>query len=290
MSIKPKSKEEYWQKFSSYQSFTTIEEMNEQIKRFVSTYDLTPSMKAVLNTIKLHAKRYFVGVCWMYREQIAKKAKVSLSSVKRAIKALQEIGILTVYEQNHTKRGGQTHNVYVINPVFETPEEPANEPPSEDSLDRSETVGARVPDDQHQSHKNPHTNSNTTLKNTSIRGKQIDMTVASDKIISSDILKSVPKEFVDLMKPFYANNPEMILARWKTVCVAVKKNCGKFTYTSWDTIGKAWKDTVKKLKRRRIRTATDDGIGGYFYGVLCDYLMDDYWRNANILTSGETTA
>lgn len=82
------------------------------------------------------------------------------------------------------------------------------------------------------------------------------------------------------MKPFYANNPELILARWKTVCVAVKKNCGKFAYTSWETIGQAWKDTVKKLKRGRIRTATDDGIGGYFYGTLCDYLMDDYWRNA----------
>lgn len=270
MSIK--LKEDYWKRFSSYQSFSTVEEMNEQVKRFVSTYDLTPSMKAVLNTIKLHAKRYFVGVCWMYREQIARKAKVSLSSVKRAIKALQEAGILTVHEQNHTKRGGQTHNVYVINPIFETPEEPANEPPSEQSSEPSETVGARVSDDQHQSHKNPHTNSNKTLKNTSIRGEQIDRLL--------NILKNVPKEFVDLMEPFYANNPELILARWKTVCVAVKKNCGKFAYTSWETIGQAWKDTVKKLKRGRIRTATDDGIGGYFYGTLCDYLMDDYWRNA----------
>lgn len=259
----------YWAAFSSYQTFSTVEEMNERVKRFVSTYDLTPSVKAVLNTIKLHAKRHFVGVCWMYREEIARKAKVSLSSVKRAIKALQDVGVLTVHEQNHTKRGGQTHNVYVINPIFETPEEPANEPPSEQPSEPSETVGARVSDDQRQSHKNPHTNSNKTLKDISKRGEQID------------ILKTVPKEFVDLMKPFYANNPELILARWKTVCVAVKKNCSKFAYTSWDTIGKAWKDTVKKLKRGRIKDATDDGIGGYFYGVLSDYLMDDYWRNAS---------
>lgn len=268
--IQLKSKEEYWRQFSSYQTFSTVEEMNEQIKRFISSHDLTPSVKAVLNTIKLHAKRHFVGVCWMYREQIARKAKVSLSSVKRAIKALQEVGILKVYSHIHTKRGGQTHNVYVINPIFETPEEPANEPPSEQSSEPSETVGARVSDDQHQSHKNPHTNSNTTLKDISKRGEQID------------ILKSVPKEFVDLMKPFYANNPELILARWKTVCVAVKKNCGKFTYTSWDTIGKAWKETVMRMKRGRIKTSTDDGIGGYFYGVLSDYLMDDYWRNASV--------
>lgn len=278
MSIKPKSKEEYWQHFSSYQTFSTVEEMNDQIKRFVSTHDLTPSVKAVLNTIKLHAKRYFVGVCWMYREEIARKAKVSLSSVKRAIKDLQEAGILKVYPHIHTKRGGQTHNIYVINPIFEPSVEPANEPPSEDSLDLSETVGARVPDDQRQSHKNSHTNSYKTLKELSISGEQIE------------ILKNIPNEFIDLMEPFYANNPELIHARWKTVRSAVKKSCLSMKNTSWSTIGEAWKDTVKRLKRGRIRNCTDDGIGAYFYGVLCDYLMDDFFRNSNTMMTGEITA
>ena len=273
MTIKLKSKTPYWAKFSVYQSFESVKAMNDSIKQFHKLYTVTPAVKAVLNTIKLHAKE-FPGVCWLYRDKIAAKAKVSLSSVKRAIKELKEIGILTVHENMHTERGGQTHNVYVINNVIKPEEKPAIEPPSEVSLDRSETVGARVSDDQHQSHKNPHTNSNKTLKDISNKGEQID------------ILKNVPKEFTDLMKPFYANNPELILARWKTVCVAVKKNCGKFAYTSWETIGQAWKDTVKKLKRGRIRTATDDGIGGYFYGTLCDYLMNDYWRNAaNFTTS-----
>lgn len=279
MTIKLKSKTPYWAKFSVYQSFESVKAMNDSIKQFHKVYSVTPAVKAVLNTIKLHAKE-FPGVCWLYRDKIAAKAKVSLSSVKRAIKELKEIGILTVHENMHTERGGRTHNVYVINDVIKPEEKPANEPSSEDVSSRSETVVARVSDDQPQSHKNPYTNPNKTLKDISKRGEQIDMTVASDKIISSDILKRVPKEFVDLMKPFYANNPEMILARWKTVCVAVKKNCGKFAYTSWETIGQAWKDTVKKLKRGRIKTATDDGIGGYFYGVLSDYLMDNYWRNA----------
>ena len=56
--------------------------MIEQIKHFESIYELTPSMKA----------------------------KVSLSSVKRAIKSMQEAGILTVKPFTHTKRGGKTHN------------------------------------------------------------------------------------------------------------------------------------------------------------------------------------
>lgn len=265
--FKFKSQNPYWAEFSSYQTFQSVEDMVEQIKIFESTYDLTPAAKAVLNTIKLHSKR-FIGVCWLYREEIARKAGVSLSSVKRTIASLKKAGILTVHEHIHTKRGGKTHNIYVINSIFETSEEPSNEPSSEDVSGCSETVESRVSDDKHQSHKNSHTNSNKTLNNTSIRGEQID------------ILKHVPKEFKVLMKPFYAENPELIHARWKTVCVAIKKSCISLSYTSWDTIGKAWKDTVNKLKRGRIKDRTDDGIGGYFYGVLCDYLMDDYLRNS----------
>ena len=41
----------------------------------------------------------------MYREEIAKKAKVSLASVKRAIKTLKDSGILSVYSNIHTKKG-----------------------------------------------------------------------------------------------------------------------------------------------------------------------------------------
>lgn len=262
--FKFKPQNPYWTEFASYQSFDSVDDMIEQIKIFESTYELTPAAKAVLNTIKLHAKR-FIGVCWLYREEIARKAGVSLSSVKRTIKSLQEVGFLTIHPFNHTKRGGQTHNVYVINPIFETPEEPANEPPSEDIPSRSETVGARVSDDERQSHKNSHTNSNKTLNNLSI-GK-------------FDILKNVPNEFIDLMEPFYANNPEIIRDRWKTVCVAVKKSCISLSYTSFDTISKAWTDVVKLYKRNKIKNTSDDGLGGYFYGVLCDYLTNDWIRS-----------
>ena len=99
-----------------------------QVKLFEKTHILTPAIKAVLNTLKLHAKRYFAGVCWLKREEIAKKAKVSLASVKRAIKALKEVGILTVHPHIHTKRGGQAHNVYVINPLFKPENEPLKNP------------------------------------------------------------------------------------------------------------------------------------------------------------------
>lgn len=263
--LKKKTKEEYWQQFSSYQTFQTTEEMIRQVKLFTSTYELTPSVKAVLNTIKLHAKKTFVGVCWMYREEIAKKAKVSLASVKRAIKFLRESGILSVHTHIHTKKGGQSHNVYVINPIFETGSEPANEPPAEGSSEPSETVVARDSADCTQTHKNPDTNSHKQTLKISI-GK-------------SDILKNVPNEFIDLMEPFYANNPKLIHDRWKTVLSAAKNSCNGVKQASFETIGQAWKDVVKFYKRGKIRNATDDGLGAYFYGVLCDYLLNDWLRD-----------
>lgn len=253
----------YWMEFSSYQTFETVDAMIEQVKLFESTYDLTPSAKAVLNTIKLYSKRTFIGVCWLYREEIAKKAGVSLSTVKRTLKSLKEAGILTIHPFTHTKRGGKTHNIYVINPIFEPSREPSNEPSVECEVEVLKSCQTTDSDESVLTHKNSHTNPNTSLNHLSNKGNE---------------LKFVPDEFIDLMEPFYANQPEIIRDRWKTVCVAVKRSCVSLSYTSWDTIGQAWKDTVKKLKRGRIRTVTNDGIGGYFYGVLCDYLLDDYLR------------
>lgn len=265
--FKFKPQNPYWTEFSSYQTFSSVDEMTEQIKIFESLYDITPAAKAVLNTLKLHSKR-FIGVCWLYREEIARKAGVSLSSVKRTIKALKEIGILTVHEHIHTKRGGKTHNIYVINPIFEPSQEPSNEPSVTPVEESTKPVVSTVCDSEPVLHKNSHTSSNKRSNNLSIE--------------KFDILKHVPNEFIDLMEPFYANNPEIIHARWKTVCVAIKKSCISLSYTSWDTIDQAWKDVVKFYKRGRIKNASDDGLGGYFYGVLCDYLMDDYLRNATI--------
>lgn len=266
MTIQPKPQQPYWTEFKSLQSFESVDEMIATVKRFEKSYSLTPAIKAVLNTIKLHAKRHFAGVCWLKREEIAKKAKVSLASVKRAIKELKEVGILSVYPHIHTKRGGKAHNVYVIEPLFSPSIEPMNEPSSGASQEPSETVVARDSDDSAQTHKNLDTNSHKTSNNLSI-GK-------------ADILKNVPNEFIDLMEPFYANNPELIHARWKTVCSAVKRSCLSLSNTSWDTIGQAWKDVIKFYKRGKIKNSTDDGIGAYFYGVLCDYLTDDFLRNA----------
>lgn len=264
--FKFKSARPYWEQFSEYQSFDTIDAMIEQLRIFESTYELTQAAKAVLNTLKLYSK-HFVGVCWLKRDEIARKAGVSLSTVKRTIKSLKESGILTIHSFNHTKRGGQTHNIYVINPIFETAEEPPNEPPQKVISDDLNTRPASDSASEPVSHKNPHKNSNTISKDISI---EIDNTSVPDETV----LKHVPTEFIKILEPYYSNNPKVIRDRWKTVRSALKNNLGDLYFDSWDLIRDAWKDVVTFYKRGKIKKNTDDGLGAYFYGVLNDYLMD----------------
>lgn len=298
--IKLKSLTPYWEEFKKYQSFESVKDMNNAVKQFVKAYTLTDAEKAVLNTIKLHAKNY-VGVCWLYREQIAKKAKISLSSVDRAIRSLKEIGLFTVHSQIHTKRGGQTHNVYVINDVVDNlvPDEykEANKEPQEapqtaredqsadscevDTDEPSEVVeepsspsASRDLSDQVEPHKNLNRDLEKNLKK--------DLSIYIDPNTDQDdpsVLKHVPSDFIDIMHPFYGHAPEVIAARWKTVCVAIKKTCFKFENTSWDSIKDSWKTVVQQYKRKKVKNKTDDGLGGYFYAVLCDNLAADYHEN-----------
>lgn len=275
--FKVKSKQPYWQQFSSYQTFQTVADLNAAVKQFVAFYDLTNAIKAVLNTIKLHSKRFF-GVCWLRKEQIAKKAGVSPPTVDRAIKGLKETGFLKVIPFNHTKFGRRTHNVYILNPFEEVaedvlsiesddaPQNVANEVAQETSEEPSNLSPAKDCDASTETHKNPHTNSNTKQEN--------HLSIKRD-----DELKFVPSEFIDLLEPFYANHPEIIRDRWKTVCAAAKRSGLTMDILSWDSVGQAWKDVIRFYKRGKIKNSTDDGIGAYFYGVLCDYLLNDCLRS-----------
>ena len=287
--FKFKSAQPYWAEFSSYQSFQTVDELNLAVKQFVATYDLTDAIKAVLNTIKLHSKRFF-GVCWLRKEQIAKKAGVSPSTVDRAIKGLKETGFLKVVPFNHTKFGRRTHNVYILNPLQEAtedvlpidfddapqnvhsivndnvPHNVANEVAQQPEEEPSNPSPARDCDVPAETHKNPHTNSNTKPLN--------HLSIKKD-----DELKFIPSEFIDLLEPFYANHPEIIRDRWKTVCVAAKRSGLTMDILSWDSVRRAWKDVIRFYKRGKIKNSTDDGIGAYFYGVLCDYLLNDCLRS-----------
>lgn len=216
------------------------------------------------------------------------------------------------------KRGGQSHNIYVIQDLYglndqasgeandEAPDE-ANDEASTTPEHASNPCGSKVSEVATHPYKNfnrdfdknSNTNSNTkdkinTFEKDELLGDQsfkVEMEKESDlqqqqkaEFEKEVMLMHIPTEFVTIMNPFYGNRPEIILERWKSVSVAVKRSCLNMSNTSWETIDEAWKVTVNKFKRGLIKdakTATtqseiDKAIGGYFYGVLCDYLLNDF--------------
>ena len=302
-----KLKVNYWDEFKKYQSFETVESMFNFVSVIESRYDLTNATKSVLNTIKLHAKT-FAGVCWMKIAEIAKKAKVSVKSVQRAIELLKDAGVLVVISQTNTKRGGKAPNVYVINPNFQHASsfDASNDQSNvqTDDLLENDVEDAETPTatsdlrDSVLSYKNSHSDSNSNLnKNSNTKeSKVIDENNDKYETLSNSIkldlseinqsqnlLKGVPTEFITIFRPFYTDD-SIIKARWKSTCVAVKKACIPWEHVSFGDIKDAWKDTINKYKTKQIRNSSDDGIGGYYYKTLCNLLS---WSYAELVLSGE---
>ena len=285
--IKQKSPNKYWVEFSSYQSFQSKEQLMSEVEAIESIYLLNPSCKKVLNTIKLHAQQFF-GVCWLKAAEIATKASISLSSVFRAIKELREAGILTVHSWTHTTRGGKAHNIYVINPTdtsVETSDDVSDDIPNDISADCEFALEPQPIERPIPVHKNLDTNLHNNLHNNQHNKKEINSNLRKDELIipaevemelDQQQLAGVPQEFVNIFKPFYADQPEIILARWKTACVAMRKNCFDWANTSWETVRFAWMETVRRYKNGKIKNSSSDGLGGYFYETVSEHMAWDY--------------
>ncbi|WP_223822160.1 helix-turn-helix domain-containing protein [Paenibacillus peoriae] len=257
------------------------------VETIESIYLLTPSCKKVLNTIKLHAQQFF-GVCWLKAAEIAAKAGVSLSSVFRSIKELREAGLLTVHNWTHTVRGGDAHNIYVINPIeqaIETPSDMPSDIPNDTPVEGQSALEPQAIERSQLGHRNLDTNPYMNPDNNLNSKKEISSNLRKDEpTISEDVerelteqqLAGVPQEFVNIFKPFYADQPEIILARWKTACVAMRKNCFTWANTSWETVRYAWLETVRRYKAGKIKQSDNDGLGGYFYKAVSEHMSWDY--------------
>ena len=102
-----------------------------------------------------------------------------------------------------------------------------------------------------------------------------------------DSLNHIPDEFKSVFNPFYANNTEIILARWKSTCVAAKKACDGIANLSFDIVRKAWKMTVSKYKANKIKDSSDDGLGAYYYSTLKKMITDVLKANSEVVEAVE---
>lgn len=99
-------------KYGDLQTFKSKKEMDQHVKEF--NKHLSKPQYVVLNFLKQHSLKVF-GVSHLKLQTIATGTDYSLSTVRRALKALNERGFITTVHQMREKSGGIGANVYVIN-------------------------------------------------------------------------------------------------------------------------------------------------------------------------------
>jgi predicted transcriptional regulator len=268
----------YWTSFVGYKTFNDQQEMFNAVSSIERVYDLPDSVKAVLNTLKLHSQTIF-GVCWLKVSEIAKKAQISVRTVHRVLKELSESKFISIFNQTNTKRGGKAPNVYVINPVDnftkDTSDDMLNVTSDDVSLESSDTLSQKVAQPISEVHSNLYSSSHKNLK----INKSTELRLRVPQDFSNQVyameLKDIPQEFINIMKPYYSE-PEIIANRWRTAKQACKYGATDIKYVQWETIQDAWTVTVKAYKLGKVKDATDKGLGGYFYSVLAEKSMQDY--------------
>ena len=97
-----------------YQSFPSVDQMDEHVAKHIKFHDLTKSEQAILRTISQHALAT-PGAAHLKARTIADKNGLSTKTVYRAVTKLMQLGVVKKF--NQTKMNGiKGANIYVICP------------------------------------------------------------------------------------------------------------------------------------------------------------------------------
>lgn len=91
------------QTFKSLQSFGSIDELNESIKyayKNLSQY-MTPTSLKILGLLSKYSVKY-LGVSFLSKSTIADELNVDIRTVRRSIRQLEELGLITSYRLKRT--------------------------------------------------------------------------------------------------------------------------------------------------------------------------------------------
>lgn len=259
--------------YRQLQSFECIEAMNQAIRRFLYTYghELSESAVEVLKMLSRHACE-IIGVAFPKVETIAALVGKSVRTVQRALKTLEGYGIIKRISTIRTTgkhKGGNGHNVYVIQPVEnvkELPTDTVDTPRVTPQMSpRQEATNDDVPSAQ-AAQKPAETMLDEAVYSRLKNKNKDDITSATseptlDESFTPDI---VPEEFVKVVAPFF-RSADAIFELYRRVLIAYRRS--KLDKPIEDVIGtviKAFKQTVFAQKRGRIRST----FNGYFYRIL----------------------
>lgn len=281
--LKVKTDIPYWAEFKKYQQFESVEELIAVIDSFATKYHLTKKVLAVLNTLKLHAKgkgNDIIGVTWMMRREIARKAKASIGTVDRAIEEFVEYGLVVVHTKTNELRGGKAPNVIAfVNPnrKNDTTKKTSNDISVKDDEHPTKPTATRNSEVDEKPYKNFNKVLNKNLKKKDIIDNINDQSCSSlkinEKLKETNPVRWVPKWFQDIFKPYHGDSPQIVADYWKTACVSAKQVlwCGSIKNVPRALVQRVWKNVVKMHKQNKIANGiTTDAVRAYFYGAMLE--------------------
>lgn len=256
-----------------YSRFITIDQLNATISAHLERIQewLSPATLRVLDVLAKHAIKA-IGVAYLKIDTISELAGTSRATVKRTIRLLERLGILSRIEKQRPKLGGDGANYYVFQPCLDVTE-PSNDPASMTLRPDHETPTeskdeAPFPEAKSISFKQLQKENNTYVKDFQI-----------EKLFWEFVPQNVPQAFVDHCKTFLAiRNGKTIFEMWGKVLLFKRHHSHNVSHTETllDFALEAIESTRNAYKRDQ-RGWDSDRFFGYFYGSLVR--IQEKWMN-----------
>lgn len=270
-----------YESIRSYQSFSTIEEMDQAVRGFLykNKAALSEGTFNVLKFIWKHSVKV-VGVSFAKHDTIAEAVQLSRRTVIRAVKKLEDLGILKKIPTARMN-GKQGVNILVLQP-FEAIDHQLNKMSPQDVTVPVTPIKARNKQSSLCGNKNNNkptnviNSENSTLNfsdDAEIQPPQPNINIEANtawKMDISFIPASVNKEFVQATQPFL--NPIEIYKLWNRVLIAYNKvNLKRDLHDIMDLVINAFKQTIFRKKMNMITSTFE----GYFYSVVYKMLSEE---------------
>jgi len=233
-----------------YQSFETIDEMDQSVRGFLYKHkgELSEGTLAVLHLIWKHSVKV-VGVSFAKYDYIAEQVKLSKRTVIRAVKVLEEKGIVKKVPTARMN-GKQGVNLLVIQ-AYESIEA------MKTTMSPQDVTAPVTPN------KTENKQSSLCEKKTKERNNVEACEPTLHELDASYLPESIPEEFKKAAQPFF--NAVDIHNLWNRVMMVYNKfDHGRPIDDFMDYIISAFKQTVFAKKMGKIHTTFE----GYFYRIV----------------------
>ncbi|MFD2829210.1 helix-turn-helix domain-containing protein [Corticicoccus populi] len=127
-------------KLNDYVNFNSLQELNHHVSLHTKHNQLNDTQFKLLTILSQYSVKY-LGASYLKVSTLMSLLDVSKSTVKRNLKVLVELGIITKQHTFRKVSGGFGANIFIINEYFETTNEPSNVNPCEGS---EKTAGERL--------------------------------------------------------------------------------------------------------------------------------------------------